>query len=44
MGGIPRKPRPIRLNDDEWQLVKRFAQLAKQDIEKARRLLESATE
>ena len=42
IGGIPRKPRQARLTDEEWGLVKDFIQLVKQDIGKAKKLMEQS--
>lgn len=39
IGGVPRKPRPIRATDDEWELIKEFAKIARLDINKARELV-----
>ncbi len=39
VGGVPRKPRPIRATDDEWKVIKAFAEIARKDIEKAQKLI-----
>jgi len=41
VGGVPRKPRPIRATDEEWDVIKAFAEIARQDIEKARDLVKT---
>ncbi len=39
VGGVPRKPRPIRATDDEWEVIKAFAEIVRKDIEKAQKLI-----
>ena len=41
VGGVPRKPRPIRATDEEWDVIKAFAEIARQDIDKARKLVKA---
>ena len=38
-GGVPRKQHQIRATDEEWELIRDFVQLAKQDTEMARKTL-----
>lgn len=39
--GVPRKSRQTRATDEEWELIRKFSQLVKRDMEKARELLQS---
>lgn len=36
----PRKQRQVRAHDEEWTLIKAYAQIVKKDIARARRMLE----
>ena len=41
VGDVPRKPRPIRATDEEWEVIKAFAAIVRRDIEKARELVKT---
>lgn len=39
--GVPRKQRQIRATDEEWEIIRAFAKIAKTDRERAVRMLKT---